>query len=54
MAPKTKRDGFWEGGGSDGDGGSKLGVPARLKADVMVCKSGGGCDYAEVQAAVPE
>ena len=43
VAPKTERDGFWEGGGSGGgEGGSELGVPAGLKADVTVCKDGGG------------
>ncbi|KAJ9541363.1 hypothetical protein OSB04_027869 [Centaurea solstitialis] len=51
VGPRTERDGFWEGGGS-GSGGSQLGVPAGLKADVTVCKGGGGCDYATVQAAV--
>ncbi|KAK9062297.1 hypothetical protein SSX86_019483 [Deinandra increscens subsp. villosa] len=39
--PKTERDGFWERGGSWGDG-KRLGVPAGLKADMTVCK-GGGC-----------
>ena len=53
VAPKTERDGFWEGGGSGGGGGgSGLGVPEGLKADVTVCKGGGGCDYTAVQAAV--
>ncbi|KAI3747383.1 hypothetical protein L6452_09837 [Arctium lappa] len=53
VAPKTERDGFWEGGGSAGGGGGGpgLGVPTGLKADVTVCK-GGGCDYATVQEAV--
>ncbi|XP_057796173.1 probable pectinesterase/pectinesterase inhibitor 51 [Salvia miltiorrhiza] len=41
---RTERDGFWEpaSGSEPGPGG---GVPRGLKADVTVCKSGGGCDY---------
>ncbi|XP_059307876.1 probable pectinesterase/pectinesterase inhibitor 51 [Lycium ferocissimum] len=50
-APKTERDGFWEGSGSGGAGRVKGGVPSRLKPDVTVCKEG-GCDYKTVQEAV--
>ncbi|KAI3704283.1 hypothetical protein L1987_74499 [Smallanthus sonchifolius] len=49
--PKTERDGFWEAGGDAGGAAPQLGVPAGLKADVTVCKSG-GCDYSTVQEAV--
>ncbi|XP_059304140.1 probable pectinesterase/pectinesterase inhibitor 51 [Lycium ferocissimum] len=48
-APKTERDGFWEGSG--GSGQVKGGVPSGLKPDVTVCKEG-GCDYKMVQEAV--
>lgn len=48
-APKTERDGFWEGsGGSDRVTG---GVPTGLKPHVTVCKEG-GCEYKTVQEAV--
>ncbi|KDP24790.1 hypothetical protein JCGZ_25411 [Jatropha curcas] len=41
--PKTERDGFWEGSGS-GDLGFNGGFPAKLTADVTVCKDGShGC-----------
>ncbi|XP_059433012.1 probable pectinesterase/pectinesterase inhibitor 51 [Corylus avellana] len=51
-APKTERDGFWEGGSGSGSG-FKGGVPSNLKADVTVCKDAtvGGC-YKTVQEAV--
>ncbi|CAN4114530.1 unnamed protein product [Withania somnifera] len=53
--PKTERDGFWEGSGSDsGSGGSGRvtgGVPSGLNPDVTVCKEG-GCKYKAVQEAV--
>ncbi|PIN20604.1 Pectinesterase [Handroanthus impetiginosus] len=48
--PRTERDGFWEPG--SGSSGSVGGVPAGLKADVTVCKGGGGCNYKTVQEAV--
>ncbi|KAH6781891.1 Plant invertase/pectin methylesterase inhibitor superfamily [Perilla frutescens var. hirtella] len=50
--PKTERDGFWEPGSASPGLGSNGGVPTGLKADVTVCKRGGGCDYETVQEAV--
>lgn len=53
--PKTERDGFWErvdGSGGGSGFGFNGGVPTGLKADVTVCKGGGGCDYGKVQEAV--
>lgn len=48
--PKTERDGFWEYVGGSGSGLG--GMPTGLKADVTVCKGGGGCEYQTVQEAV--
>ncbi|KAL0332680.1 UNVERIFIED_CONTAM: putative pectinesterase/pectinesterase inhibitor 64 [Sesamum calycinum] len=50
--PRTERDGFWE-PGSDSRTPRWVGrLPAGLKADVTVCKGGGGCNYKTVQEAV--
>ncbi|KAG6385878.1 hypothetical protein SASPL_154761 [Salvia splendens] len=48
---RTERDGFWE-PVSQSKSFSGGGVPRGLKADVVVCKGGGGCDYDTVQKAV--
>ncbi|KAM3200712.1 putative pectinesterase/pectinesterase inhibitor 51 [Capsicum annuum] len=50
-APKTERNGFWEGSGSGEAGRVTGGVPSGLKPDVTVCKKG-GCEYKTVQEAV--
>ncbi|KAK6150725.1 hypothetical protein DH2020_015657 [Rehmannia glutinosa] len=50
--PRTERDGFWEPGSDSSGSGSAGGVPVGLKADVTVCKGGGGCNYKTVQEAV--
>lgn len=53
--PKTERDGFWESGAHSTTRSVELEVTKGLKADVTVCKSGGGgggCDYETVQKAV--
>ncbi|KAH6764085.1 Plant invertase/pectin methylesterase inhibitor superfamily [Perilla frutescens var. frutescens] len=49
---RTERDGFWEPVSGSSNSGSGGGVPPGLKADVTVCKGGGGCDYDTVQKAV--
>ncbi|XP_073147345.1 probable pectinesterase/pectinesterase inhibitor 51 [Henckelia pumila] len=49
--PRTERNGFWEPVTRHSGSGFKLVVPAGLKADVTVCKSG-GCHYETVQEAV--
>ena len=51
---RTEREGFWEAvKKSDGVGGGfKGGVPAGLKADVMVSKDGSSGSYKTVQEAV--
>ncbi|KAI3451514.1 hypothetical protein Pfo_008179 [Paulownia fortunei] len=49
---RTERDGFWEPGSDSSGPGSAGGVPSGLKADVTVCKDGGGCNYKTVQEAV--
>ncbi|CAN4126292.1 unnamed protein product [Withania somnifera] len=50
-APKTERDGFWEGSSSGGSGQVIGGVLTGLKPNVAVCKEG-GCEYKTVQEAV--
>lgn len=47
---RTERDGFWEPVNPRSGSGSS--VPLGLKANVTVCKGGGGCDYDTVQKAV--
>ncbi|KAI3794602.1 hypothetical protein L1987_37234 [Smallanthus sonchifolius] len=49
-APKTEREGFWEGGGVSG---GKLGIPPWLAySDVSVCKNDTTCTFRTVQEAV--
>ncbi|KAL7142026.1 hypothetical protein ABFS83_08G094900 [Erythranthe nasuta] len=50
--PRTERDGFWEPASESSGSSLRGGVPVGLKADVTVCKGGGGCNYRTVQEAV--
>lgn len=51
VAPKTERDGYWEGGFGSDTGAWNVEFPKGLVANVTVCNSG-ACDYLTVQEAV--
>lgn len=51
VAPKTERDGYWEGEFGSDTGAWNVEFPKGLVANVTVCKSG-ACDYSTVQEAV--
>ncbi|XP_050205410.1 probable pectinesterase/pectinesterase inhibitor 51 isoform X2 [Mercurialis annua] len=51
-APRTERDGFWEGQGLGNEIGFKGEFPLELRVDVIVCKNGRNGCYKTVQEAV--